>query len=96
MIFKIFNYIKKGIVCVFRVPKYLLMIIIRGYQKTLSPDHGPLRHWFPGGYCRFMPTCSQYSYEAVKKYGVLRGGIKAIIRIVRCNPFSKGGDDPLK
>lgn len=70
--------------------------MIRIYQNTLSFDHGPLKHMFPGGYCRFHPTCSQYGYEAVEKYGVFKGGSKAIWRVLRCNPFSKGGNDPVK
>ncbi|MDI9461009.1 MAG: membrane protein insertion efficiency factor YidD [Saccharofermentanales bacterium] len=48
------------------------------------------------GHCRFSPTCSQYAIEAISRYGVLRGGLKAVIRIVRCNPLSKGGYDPVR
>jgi len=46
--------------------------------------------------CRFYPTCSAYSIEAVSKYGIFRGGFKSIKRILRCNPFNPGGYDPLK
>lgn len=45
--------------------------------------------------CRFQPTCSQYAIEALKKYGVIKGGRKAMWRILRCNPFCKGGYDPV-
>lgn len=46
--------------------------------------------------CKFYPTCSQYALEAIQKYGVLKGGIMSIKRILRCNPFNKGGYDPVK
>ena len=49
-----------------------------------------------GATCRFRPTCSEYSYDAIKKYGVIKGGLKSIWRILRCNPFGKGGYDPLR
>jgi putative membrane protein insertion efficiency factor len=70
--------------------------IIKIYQKTLSFDHGILSSFFPQGFCRFNPSCSEYGYEAIEKYGVIKGGIKTIWRILRCNPMSKGGFDPLK
>lgn len=81
---------------IFLYPRLLLLKIIRVYQKTLSFDHGIFRHLFPYGYCRFKPTCSEYAYQAVEKYGVVRGGLKAFWRVLRCNPFNKGGYDPLK
>jgi putative membrane protein insertion efficiency factor len=62
--------------------------VLRFYQATLS-------HWYPGC-CRFQPTCSQYAREAIAKYGLLWGGAKAVFRILRCHPFSRGGPDPLK
>ncbi|MBU1132493.1 membrane protein insertion efficiency factor YidD [Patescibacteria group bacterium] len=72
------------------------MSCIRFYQKTLSFDHGIFKEMFPGGYCRFHPTCSEYAYRAIEKYGVFRGGLLGVYRILRCNPFSKGGNDPVK
>ena len=69
---------------------------IRLYQKTLSFDHGIFRHLFPNGYCKYHPTCSEYGYQAVAKYGVLKGGKMTIWRILRCNPWSKGGVDEVK
>lgn len=77
-------------------PRYFVMKMIRIYQKTLSFDHGIFKGMFPGGYCRFRPTCSEYGYQAVEKYGVLKGGAMICWRVLRCNPFSKGGDDPVK
>lgn len=61
--------------------------MIRFYQRTISPGMG--------ANCRFYPSCSQYTYEAIDKYGVLRGGWMGFRRILRCNPFNKGGFDPV-
>lgn len=46
--------------------------------------------------CKYIPTCSQYALKAIERYGVVKGGIMALWRIFRCNPFSKGGFDPVK
>ncbi len=62
--------------------------MVRWYQKHISPAIGP--------HCKYYPTCSQYMIDAVTKYGVLKGGLMGIWRILRCNPFSKGGYDPVK
>lgn len=77
-------------------PRYLVIQAIKIYQKTFSFDHGPMKKLYPHGFCRFTPTCSQYGLEAIQKYGVFKGGAKAAWRILRCNPFNKGGYDPLK
>ncbi len=78
-------------------PRRALIAYIHLYQRTISPDHSKLgKIMFPYGYCRFHPTCSDYGCQAIEKYGVLRGGAKALWRIVRCNPLNKGGEDPLK
>ncbi len=79
----------------YRLPRNLLAGVILAYQKTLSPDHGFLRRFFPYGYCKFQPSCSEYAKQSVKKYGVLWGGLKAFWRVLRCNPWSKGGENPL-
>jgi hypothetical protein len=71
------------------------MALILGYQKTLSPDHGVFKHMYPNGYCQFTPTGSQYGHEAVERYGVIPGGLKAFWRVLRCNPCYKGGYDPV-
>jgi len=76
--------------------KKILIGLIKVYQKTLSFDHSPLKVFYPHGFCRFHPTCSQYSIEAIDKYGPIKGSLKAAWRILRCNPFNKGGNDPLK
>ena len=76
--------------------RLLLISLIRLYQKTLSFDHGWLRVFYPHGYCRFYPSCSEYTIQAISKYGAIKGGLMASGRIARCNPFNKGGFDPLK
>ncbi len=62
--------------------------LIRGYQLTISKA-------LPPDTCRFYPSCSHYGYEAIEKYGVLKGGAMATWRVMRCNPWSKGGFDPV-
>ena len=73
----------------------LVISFIKLYQKTLSFDHGVMKIFYPHGFCRFYPTCSEYSIAAIKKYGILKGGTKSAWRILRCNPWNKGGFDPL-
>ena len=62
--------------------KKIFLILIRFYQSAISP-------YFPAR-CRFRPTCSAYAYEAVSKYGVMKGGWLALRRFLRCHPFYKG------
>lgn len=78
------------------LPRRLVIRLIRFYQKTLSFDHGPLKHVYPHGFCRFTPSCSQYGVEAIEKYGIIKGGLMTSWRILRCNPWNKGGYDPVK
>ncbi|HRY37060.1 MAG TPA: membrane protein insertion efficiency factor YidD [Candidatus Magasanikbacteria bacterium] len=75
------------------IPRLPFLWLIRLYQHTLSPDHGPLKNVFPHGYCRFYPTCSEYSYQVIKKQGLLIGLLKSFWRILRCNPWNAGGVD---
>ncbi|MBD3311812.1 MAG: membrane protein insertion efficiency factor YidD [Candidatus Magasanikbacteria bacterium] len=76
------------------MPRKPLLWSIRLYQKTLSPDHSFWAKWFfSHGYCRYYPTCSEYGYQVIKKRGLIIGVPKAIWRILRCNPWSKGGID---
>ncbi len=77
----------------FLAPRDVAVLLIRMYQRTISPDHGPARALFPFGYCKFQPTCSEYGAQAIIKYGVVRGGARAVWRILRCNPFTRGGVD---
>lgn len=65
----------------------LLTAVIKFYRKAISPFKLPS--------CRFMPTCSQYALEAIKVHGAFKGSALALWRILRCNPFCKGGYDPV-
>lgn len=76
-----------------KIPARLAQALIRLYQKTLSPDHSWLRHRYPGGFCRYTPSCSDYTHSALGKYGLIKGSIKGLYRVIRCNPWSKGGID---
>ncbi|HPF54698.1 MAG TPA: membrane protein insertion efficiency factor YidD [Eubacteriales bacterium] len=67
--------------------KKAMLALIGFYKRAISPYLPPA--------CRFTPTCSEYAAEAVAKYGVLKGGALAVWRILRCNPFCKGGYDPV-
>lgn len=76
--------------------KKIVLGLIKIYQRTLSPDHGPLRHAFScGGVCRYWPTCSAYAYEAIDRYGVRKGTMMAISRAGRCHPWGSEGYDPV-
>jgi putative membrane protein insertion efficiency factor len=78
------------------IPRRVVLALILWYQRVLSPDHSPRKVLYPHGYCRFSPTCSEYSADAVRKYGVIKGSFLGLWRIIRCNPWSKGGFDPVK
>ena len=76
--------------------RFFALILIRFYQKTISPDHGFLKNIMgPTIGCRYHPSCSEYTYQAIEKYGLLKGGWKGFKRIMRCQPWSKGGFDPV-
>ncbi len=64
-----------------------VLAVLRFYKRAISPMLPPA--------CRFHPTCSEYAYEAVEKYGIIKGGRLAVWRVLRCNPFCKGGWDPV-
>jgi uncharacterized protein len=69
-----------------RVPACLLIAVVRVYQFLISPLLGPR--------CRFEPNCSTYFVESVRKYGAIRGTLRGLWRICRCNPWNPGGYDP--
>lgn len=73
---------------VWNLPRLVLLAFIRLYQATLSRA-------MPPDTCRFYPTCSHYGYQAIYKYGALKGGLMATWRVLRCNPFNPGGIDPV-
>lgn len=65
----------------------LAIALIRGYQYALSP--------LLGKNCRFYPTCSNYAEEAIRRYGIFKGGYLTLRRVVKCQPFHSGGYDPV-
>ena len=67
--------------------KTILMLLIKFYRSAISP-------YLPKA-CRFTPTCSQYGLEAISKFGAIKGSLLTIYRILRCNPFCRGGYDPV-
>ena len=67
--------------------KKLLIFVIRFYRKHISPHFPPT--------CKYYPTCSSYALEAIEVHGALKGGLLALWRLLRCNPYSKGGYDPV-
>lgn len=67
--------------------KRILLFLIGFYRKSISPN--------TKSHCKYIPTCSQYGMEAIEKFGAFKGGILTLWRILRCNPFSKGGYDPV-
>ncbi|HBG74453.1 MAG TPA: membrane protein insertion efficiency factor YidD [Anaerolineae bacterium] len=69
-------------------PRLLLLGFIRLYQMTLS-------RVLPANTCRFYPSCSHYGYQAIYKYGVVKGSLMGTWRVLRCNPFNPGGVDPV-
>lgn len=76
--------------------KQLALKLIRFYQNWLSLDQSKLFKPFGIRVCRFEPYCSEYTYQAIDKYGIIKGILLGFWRILRCNPFSKGGYDPVK
>jgi putative membrane protein insertion efficiency factor len=70
-----------------RLPRWLVVQLLRGYRAVVSPLYGPT--------CRFYPSCSAYALTAVERYGVIRGGRLAVWRVLRCNPWNPGGVDPV-
>ena len=73
----------------------LLLYLIRFYQKYLSFDTGLLHLLFLGSACRYTPRCSEYTYQAIVKYGILHGSVLGLKRILRCHPGRSGGFDPV-
>lgn len=68
-------------------PQRAALMLLKGYKWAISPMFPPA--------CRYTPTCSEYAMEAIERYGVLRGGFKAVARLLRCHPFVRGGYDPV-
>jgi uncharacterized protein len=70
------------------LPKSMLIGLVKGYKYLISPLLPPS--------CRFYPTCSVYTIEAIEKYGAMRGALLGLARILRCHPFCRGGYDPVR
>ncbi|MDD2892035.1 MAG: membrane protein insertion efficiency factor YidD [Candidatus Gracilibacteria bacterium] len=76
---------------------HILIALVRLYQRFLSPDHSIwARAMNRPPYCKHIPSCSDYMVESIEKRGVVGGILKGIWRILRCNPWSKGGYDPVE
>lgn len=78
------------------VPRAALITLVTLYQKTLSPDHGPLQTLFPHGYCPQHPTCSEYAKQMLRKNGAFMGSVQATWRVIRCTPWTKPTDEKLQ
>jgi len=77
--------------------KKLILRLIKLYQRSWLYRLTVLKFLFlSDSACRFTPSCSEYAYQAISKYGIMRGGILGLKRIIRCHPWSKGGYDPVK
>ena len=78
----------------FLFPSLVVLFSIAFYQKFLSPDHS---FWakkiYPYGFCKYIPSCSTYAHHAIEKHGIVKGSFKALWRVLRCNPWSRGGMD---
>ncbi len=74
---------------IWHLPRNAIAVLLRGYQQTLSPDHGPLRHLYDVGYCRHSPTCSQFAINAVLEHGATWGSLLALRRVLTCHPWRK-------
>jgi putative membrane protein insertion efficiency factor len=70
-----------------QVGKLVVLQMLRAYKWAISPMFAPA--------CRFVPTCSEYAMEAVERYGAVRGGLMAVVRLLRCHPLARGGYDPV-
>lgn len=76
--------------------KRILIFLISLYQRTLSPDHGLFKGRFPYGVCRYHPTCSEFTKQAIARHGAGRGLGLGLKRISRCHPKAEGGFDPVR
>jgi putative membrane protein insertion efficiency factor len=70
----------------------IVILLINFYQRTLSPDHGVFKNNHPQGFCKYYPSCSEYTKQSVQEHGIF-GLFKGLLRILRCNPWSQGGID---
>jgi hypothetical protein len=80
---------------VLNIPKYLGLILIRIYQKLFSFDHSFWAKYVNQRVCIYHPSCSEYTYQAIDRFGLIKGSIMGFFRILRCNPTSVPGNDPV-
>lgn len=76
--------------------KKAVLFLIKIYQKTISVDHGVLSKFPHNLGCRFYPSCSEYTYQAVEKFGICKGIYLGSKRLLKCHPWNDGGYDPVK
>lgn len=88
---QILSLIKK----IIQIPKTLALILIRFYQRFLSLDQSFWGRRLGFHVCIHDPSCSEYTYQSIQKFGLIRGVVMGFFRILRCNPWSKGGYDPV-
>lgn len=77
------------------IPKKTGLILIRFYQKIFSFDHSFWAKYINVRICIYHPSCSEYTYEAIEKFGLIKGSIMGLFRIMRCGPWGKPGYDPV-
>ncbi len=81
---------------ILHIPRLLVAQVIAAYQQTLSPDHGWLKVFYPYGFCRCYPSCSEYAKLSILKYGVARGMVLGTARVIKCNPWAEISIDPIE
>lgn len=80
---------------IFEIPKRLAILLINVYQATISPDHGMLKAKFPHGFCRFYPSCSEYGKQSIERFGLIKGFLLTINRVIHCHPWAEPKVDPV-
>ena len=80
---------------ILNIPKNIGLVLIRIYQKLFSFDHSFWAKYTNTRVCIYHPSCSEYTYQAVDRFGLIKGSIMGFFRILRCNPVSKPGEDPV-
>ncbi|MEK7591487.1 MAG: membrane protein insertion efficiency factor YidD [Patescibacteria group bacterium] len=88
--------VKQFLPTLIRIPRSLLVGMLKGYQATLSPDHGPLKYLYPYGFCRHEPTCSEYAKRGIDERGALKGSLMSFKRILTCNPWKKPSERKIR
>ncbi len=90
------SHFRKALATVCALPATISVAAVNLYQVTLSPDHGPLRHLYPYGFCRHEPTCSEYAKDMLHKRSLPVALVLITRRILSCHPFTKLSDEKLR